>query len=117
MCIQLMPDERIIVGYDDWSIKIWNLETNDCVKTLEGHSDQVWMLRVYSNEKIISASADKTIKIWNFDTGEFSYKKLLLEIHILNDCLTGDCLKTLKSHTGLVYWIEILSNDRISKFS
>ncbi len=93
MCIQLLSDERIICGYDDWTIKVWDLAANDCLKVLEGHSDQVWMLIKYSNEKIISASADKTIKIWNIETEE--------------------CLKTLKSHTGLVYWIEIISNERI----
>ena len=67
------------------------------LKGLEGHSDQVWMITKITNEKILSASADKTIKIWNIETEE--------------------CLKTLKSHTGLVYWIEILPNDRIGELT
>ena len=64
-------------------IKIWNANTGQCLKTLEGHSDVVRSV-AYSPDgtKIISGSLDKTIKIW--------------------DANTGECLKTLEGHSGEV---------------
>ena len=49
----------------DGTIKIWDANTGECLKTLRGHSD--WVLSVaYSPDgtKIISGSFDETVKIW-----------------------------------------------------
>ena len=62
-----------------------------CLKTLEGHSDNVKSV-AYSpdGKKIVSGSNDGTIKIW--------------------DANTGQCLKTLKGHSGDV-WSVAFSPD------
>ena len=46
-------------------IKIWDANTGECLKTLEGHRNDVESV-AYSPDgtKIISGSVDKTIKIW-----------------------------------------------------
>jgi WD40 repeat protein len=45
-------------------IKIWNLISGECIKTLKGHTDWVKTLAVLSDNKLASGSDDKTIKIW-----------------------------------------------------
>ena len=64
-------------------IKIWDANTGECLKTLEGHSKTVESV-AYSPDgrRIVSGSDDKTIKIW--------------------DANTGECLKTLEGHLGFV---------------
>ncbi len=62
----------------DKTIKIWDLETCACIKTLYGHNDVVNCIRAYEDNKLISNSA-KTIKLCNMKT--------------------GTCIKTLKGHT------------------
>ena len=64
-------------------IKIWDVNTGECLKTLEGHSLFVNSV-AYSPDgtKIISGSGDRTVKIW--------------------DANTGECLKTFEGHLDRV---------------
>jgi WD40 repeat protein len=52
----------------DYLIKIWNLETNCLLNSLEGHTDKVFKLIYLNKSHITSASRDHTIKIWNYES-------------------------------------------------
>eukprot|EP00947_MAST-08B_sp_MAST-8B-sp1_P004781 g4781.t1 len=68
-------------GSADNTIKIWDTESGECVKTLEEHSG--WVNSVAWNGKLLaSGSHDKTIKIW--------------------DAESGACVKTLEGHSDEV---------------
>ena len=56
---------KIISGSSDHTIKIWDANTGECLKTLEGHSSYVNSV-AYSPDgtKIVSGSEDNTVKIW-----------------------------------------------------
>lgn len=45
-CVRFLSKNRIVSGSDDYSIKIWNLDTGECLKTLRGHEDSV---KLYEN--------------------------------------------------------------------
>ncbi|BAY42529.1 WD-40 repeat-containing protein [Scytonema sp. HK-05] len=52
-------------------MKLWNVNTGECVKTLEEHIDQVYSVTFSPDGQIIaSGSEDQTIKLWNVKTGE-----------------------------------------------
>lgn len=82
------------------TIKIWNIRTGECIKTLEvchpkfGHSDLVVSVAVYKEDFIVSGSKDKTIKIWNISTGE--------------------CIKTLEGHKDWVYSVAVYKDFIVS---
>ena len=56
----------IISGSNDRTIKIWDMASGECRRTLEGHSDWVNSVCVSAdnNNRIISGSCDNTIKVW-----------------------------------------------------
>ena len=57
---------RVITGAYDKLIKVWDNETGECVKILEGHIDQVSAL-ISSPTYFISGSKDGSIKFWNLN--------------------------------------------------
>jgi F-box/WD-40 domain protein MET30 len=68
MCLQF--DESILAtGSYDNTIKIWNIETGECLRTLTGHTLGIRALQ-FDDTKLISGSLDKTLKVWNWRTGE-----------------------------------------------
>jgi WD40 repeat protein len=63
--------KRIISGSSDNTIKEWDVETGECIKTYTGHSSSVESVS-YSidNHRIVSVSSDNIIKEWDVETGE-----------------------------------------------
>jgi F-box/WD-40 domain protein MET30 len=68
MCLQF-DDNILATGSYDSSIKIWDIETGECLRTLRGHTSGVRALQ-FDDTKLISGSLDRTLKIWNWRTGE-----------------------------------------------
>jgi WD40 repeat protein len=69
--IYTMDGEKIISASSDKTIKIWNVRTGDCIKTLTGHSSSVNSVELAPNSRhIISASDDNTIKLWDIASGQ-----------------------------------------------
>ena len=48
----------------DKTIRVWDLNTLECVKVLEGHSEAVLALAV-GNGNLISGSYDTTVRFWD----------------------------------------------------
>ena len=49
---------KLISASADSTIKIWNLATGECLKTLEGHTNSVLRILLIPNNKLISSSDD-----------------------------------------------------------
>ncbi|MDM3852146.1 MAG: hypothetical protein PT119_19755 [Aphanizomenon gracile PMC627.10] len=66
------PDGKTLIsGSQDKTIKLWNLETSQEIKTLSGHSDYICAVAYSPNGQILaSASKDKTVKLWSVASGE-----------------------------------------------
>ncbi|KAG0346642.1 hypothetical protein BG004_001184 [Podila humilis] len=62
----------IITGGLDNTLKIWNVETGECLNTLFGHVEGVWSL-AFDKLRIVSGSLDKTIKVWDTESGRLLY--------------------------------------------
>ena len=78
MCLQF-DDDILMTGSYDHTIKIWDIESCQEIRTLTGHTSGVRCLQ-FDDTKLISGSVDRSLKVWNWRTGE--------------------CISTYTGHTG-----------------
>ncbi|CAG8568218.1 15868_t:CDS:2 [Dentiscutata erythropus] len=88
MSLQLDDQKnRLITGSYDNTIKVWNLNTGEVVRTLTGHTRCVRALQ-FDNVKLITGSMDHTLRVWNYHTGK--------------------CMTKLEGHTGGVLCLHFV---------
>jgi len=76
----------------DKTIKIWEIATGQCLKTILTNQ-YVWGIQILSNNKIASYNEDGRISIWNIEA--------------------GDLLKELEDHDVEICMIKKISDDRL----
>lgn len=53
-------------GSDDFTIKVWDYQTKNCLATMEGHQDNISSVQFHPDLPIIiSTSEDNSVKLWN----------------------------------------------------
>jgi WD40 repeat protein len=70
--VAFSPDGKTIASSsDDQTVRLWELSTGTCLKTLDGHGSTVYSV-AFSPEgnMVASGSHDGVIKLWNMQTGE-----------------------------------------------
>ncbi|MFF8609577.1 WD40 repeat domain-containing protein [Streptomyces sp. NPDC015346] len=62
-------DGRFAVsGEDDGRIRIWDTATGRCVRTLDGHDDDVYGIALTPDDRfLLSGSLDGTLRLWELD--------------------------------------------------
>lgn len=129
MCLQF-EDNILATGSYDTTIKIWDMETGEELRTLTGHTSGIRCLQ-FDDTKLISGSIDRTLKVWNWRTGECisTYTGHLggvIGLHFQNSILaSGSTDKTVKiwnfedkstfllrGHSDWVNAVRVDSNSR-----
>jgi tetratricopeptide (TPR) repeat protein len=87
--VAVSSDGRYVLSAsEDNSIKVWALNSGQCLRTLEEHSGPVNFVAVCPDGRyVLSGSDDSTIKLWAIDTGQ--------------------CFRTLEGHTGYVNSVAV----------
>ena len=88
---------NIIASGSNGDIKIWNIESGDCIQKLNGHSDWISGFVYLPNGNLVSCSDRSTIKVW--------------------DLARGECIQTLAGHSGGVCCIVLLRNGQLASGS
>lgn len=133
--VSITPDgRRAVSGSSDLALRVWDLETGECLKTLDGHTDDVISVSITSDgRRAVSGSEDNTICVWDLDTGECL--KTLLDIHEtvsitpdgrlaisgmedntlhVWDMETGERLRIMQGHTGSVDAVSITPDGQFA---
>ena len=67
--ILILKNGSIASGSLDTCIKIWDLNTGKCIKSLDGHTHAVLWVIELENGFLASGSLDQTAIVWNTSTG------------------------------------------------
>ncbi len=70
--VAISPDGHTLVsGSGDKTIKVWNLQNGELLRTLAGHRGVVFSVAISPDgHTLVSGSGDKTIKVWSLQNGE-----------------------------------------------
>ena len=82
-------------GSYDQTVRLWNIATGQCLKTLRGHTNWVQVVAFSPcGRYLASGSYDETIRLW--------------------DVLSGECLQTMSGHGKRILWVAFTPNgDRL----
>src|SRR5882762_3170659 len=66
-CIAFSPDGgQLVSGSDDYTIRLWNMQTGALLQVMTGHSKSVVSLAYSPNGTLIaSGSSDSTVRLWD----------------------------------------------------
>lgn len=127
-CLQF-DDSMLATGSYDNTIKLWNMETCDVIRTLKGHTSGIRALQ-FDSRVLVSGSLDGTVKIWNWRTGDclntLSHQGGVITVHMDGDYLASGSMdkhikifnfKTLQSFClrGHCDWVNQVRIDAESR--
>ena len=133
--------KKVVSGSNLKPIKIWDIESGECLKTLEVYSGWINSIAITPNgKKVVLGSRNGTITIWDIEsgnkclqtleghTGTTSYSVTVAVAITPNgkkvisgsddktikiwDIESGECLQTLEGHTGTIYSVAITPNGK-----
>ncbi|KAI7829550.1 hypothetical protein BC939DRAFT_10889 [Gamsiella multidivaricata] len=92
-CLQF-DSEKIISGYEDESIHVYDTVTGNRLKKLDGHEGGVWALQ-YRGNTLVSGATDRTVRVWDIEK--------------------GICTHTFRGHTSTVRCLQIVMPVNVNK--
>jgi serine/threonine protein kinase len=67
--VAFIGDDRLVMGLENGTVKVWNLTTGAAVKTLKRQKNTVWTADVSADKKfLVTACDDSSVAFWNLDT-------------------------------------------------
>ena len=132
--LAMTPDGlRAVLGSPDGTLRLWDLESGQRLRTLEGHTREVSAVAVTPDgRRAVSASEDQTLRLWDLGSGQtlrtleghtnwVSAVVVTLDGHRavsasydetlrLWDLESGQTLRTLEGHTNWVSAVAVTPN-------
>ena len=71
-CVKFNPQSNVLAsGSFDESVKLWDVDTGECISTLPAHSDPVTMIDFNKDgTKLATSSYDGLCRIWDVDSSQ-----------------------------------------------
>jgi len=63
-----MDGRWLVSGSWDNTVRLWDVATGECLRTLEGHTDYINSVALSANGRwVVSGGNDKTLRLWGLD--------------------------------------------------
>ncbi|ORY46057.1 hypothetical protein BCR33DRAFT_716067, partial [Rhizoclosmatium globosum] len=135
--VALSSDGKFLASSsDDRLIKLWSLETGECLKSLSGHTLRASALAISPNcKQVVSVSSDTTVRLWDVETGvnvrtfeghtlpvwsvifshsgEFVFTASRDKTIRMWSVETGECVKIFQDQGPPIYGLAISMDDKI----
>jgi WD40 repeat protein len=120
-------------------VRIWDIETGVCIRTLKGHICWIVALAVLNDGMLASGSTDNTVRIWSYHSGECLWTlhaesgKVIRTLAALKDgtlaagsddgsiriwnVIDGECLRTLFADTNYMRDLVVLNDGKLAAAS
>lgn len=92
-CVAVFDDGRVVSGSDDFTLRVWDSTTGQCLQTMYGHSNKIVGVAVLKNGTVVSCSDDTTVRLW--------------------DSTTGQCLQIIMERVWEPVCITVLDDNRV----
>ena len=91
--VAVTADGRRAVSASDKTLKVWDLESGEELRTLESHSGAVYSVTLTGDgRRVVSGSSDNTLKVWDLESDDEPW--------------------TLEGHSGLVRSVALTGDGR-----
>ena len=124
---------RVVSGSRDATLRMWDIETGQCLHVLVGHVAAVRCVQ-YDGRLVVSGAYDYMVRVWNPETEECLhtlsghtnrvYSLQFDGIHVVSGSLdtsirvwdveTGSCKHALMGHQSLTSGMELRNNILVS---
>jgi WD40 repeat protein len=135
-CVSVTPDGRRVVSRsDDTALRIWDLESGQCLRKLEQEPGPAWSVAVTSDgREVVSGGSHRGLRVWDLDTGKclrtlVGHTESAWSVSLtpdgrravsgsgdrtlrLWDLESGACLRTLEGHTASVKCVSVTPDGR-----
>jgi F-box and WD-40 domain protein CDC4 len=101
---------RCASGSMDNTVKVWDVDTGECLQTLTGHTSLVGLL-ANSPNYIVSAAADASLRIWDANTHEL--KHILGSHGSAITCFAHDETKVVSGSDGSLKLWDIRTGEYV----
>lgn len=101
-----MQGSFLCSGCGDGVVRVWNVESGSCIRSLEGHSGAVLALAAveFSGSSLLfSGSRDGTVKVWDADSGFLCKRTLRRHKDEVVSCVSSGDIVLSGSADGQVY--------------
>jgi len=90
--VAISADASLAVSGGQKNPRVWDLQSGECLRVLEGHSGGVYSVAISADASLaVSGSTDKTLRVW--------------------DPRSGECLRMLEGHLDWVFSVSISTDS------
>ena len=125
---------NIVSGSWDKTLRVWDINSGECVQKLEGHEDSIICITVLPDGSLVSGSRDNNLYIWKNNSTEYpqalkghedsvTCTALLPDGRLVSgsydntlrvwDISSGKCIQILKGHEAYLTCITVLPNGYV----